>query len=225
MRSRGPVAAITVGVAAQLARDRRRRAAQTPSNTAHRLAPRRRQSDLLTLGERQVAALQIPTTARTHPARRSHPARSLLAIRPSLRGGVGDELTPLQRSPKRLNSLVDHALSKDSHRHHLRIVGVLRRPREPKVPAADAQPGTLRMSAGGSRAEPSPVNGREVRRSATRTRGVRRVGQSTCLANLSDRCDLGRARHLRRHVNGRLGGRSNAVLAGYFTDAAAGWFE
>src|SRR4249919_1340920 len=86
--------------------------------------------------QRQVAPLQIATTARTHPARRSHPARSLLAIRPGLRGGVGDELTPLQRSPERLNSLVDHALSKDSHRH-LPNRWLLRRPREPKEPQTE----------------------------------------------------------------------------------------
>jgi hypothetical protein len=80
--------------------------------------------------------LEIPASARPHPARRSQPARALLAIRPGLRRRVGDELTPLQRSPKRLNLLVNHDLSKDSHRHPSNR-RVLRRPREPKLPYSD----------------------------------------------------------------------------------------
>src|SRR5439155_17493038 len=71
------IAAMTIGVAPQLAGDRRRRATQAPSDAAHRLATRACQRDLLTLRERQVAALQIAPTARTHPAARSHPARPL----------------------------------------------------------------------------------------------------------------------------------------------------
>src|SRR5204863_5410728 len=93
------------------------RTTQPPGDAPHRLPRSPRQRDLLTLGKRQVAALQIPAAARTHPARRRHPPRALLAICPDLRRCVGDELTPLQRRPERLNLLIDHALSKDSHQH------------------------------------------------------------------------------------------------------------
>ena len=79
------------------------------------------------------------------------------------------------------------------------------------VPAADAHPGRLRMSAASSRAEPSPVDGQEVRRSLPK----------------SERC-AGRSEHMRSRTSatavtsatlltfadtshGRLGGRSNAA--------------
>lgn len=49
------------------------------------------------------------------------------------RRGVGDELATLQRGPKRLNSLRNHATREAGHRH-LQSMAVLRRPREPKGP-------------------------------------------------------------------------------------------
>jgi hypothetical protein len=105
VRGRGAIAAVTaIGVAAQFARDRRRRAAQAPRDRPDRLAARSGQRDLLALAERQAAALQITTAARTNAAARRDPARSLLAIRADLLGRVADERAALQRSPEQLKT-------------------------------------------------------------------------------------------------------------------------
>ena len=81
MCRRRPVATVAVGVATQLARDRRRRAAQPPGDRTDRLSACAGQRDLLALGERQAAALELAPAARAHAAARRHPARALLAIR------------------------------------------------------------------------------------------------------------------------------------------------
>ena len=114
---RRPVTAAAVGVATQLARDRRRCAPQSPRDHPDRLAAGPAQRDLLTLGKRQAAALQVASAAGAHAATRSHPARALLAIRAHLGGRIGDELAALQRSPERLDRLGDLRVGEPDHRH------------------------------------------------------------------------------------------------------------
>src|SRR5689334_6307187 len=91
MRRRGPVAAAAViGVAAQLATDRRRAAPQAPGDHSHRVAGRPAQRDLLTLRQRQATALQAATATRTNAAADRDPPRALLAIAPHPGGRVAD---------------------------------------------------------------------------------------------------------------------------------------
>ena len=112
-----PVAAPAITVTAQLPADRRGRPADPLRDPAHRRAGRTRQGDLLPLGETQAAALQVPSTARPHPARRRDPAGTLLPVRPRHPRRVGDELTALHRSPERLHNLRHHGLSEPGHRN------------------------------------------------------------------------------------------------------------
>jgi hypothetical protein len=58
------------------------------------------QRDLLALGKRQAAALEIPAATWPHAAAVRHPGRALLAIRARRRGRVGDERAALQRIPE-----------------------------------------------------------------------------------------------------------------------------
>ena len=116
-RRRRPVATVAVGVAAQLARDRRRRPLQSAGDRTDRLAACTGQRDLLTLPERQATAPEVAPAARPHAAARGHPARALLAIGTHCHGGVSDELAALQRRPERLHHL--RYLSVDEPRHPL----------------------------------------------------------------------------------------------------------
>src|SRR4051812_17071471 len=115
MRRRGAVAAVTVGVAAQLARDRRRRPPEPPRDLALLLAARVSERDLLARAERQASALQTAAAPRAHAAAGGHPARALLAVRAHLRSGIRDELPALQRRPERLHHL--RHLAGDEPRH------------------------------------------------------------------------------------------------------------
>ncbi len=117
VRAGGPVAAAAIGVAPQLARDRRGRPAEAPRYAADRLAARSRERDLLALCKRQVASLQVAPAARAYPAVVGDPARALLAVGARLEGGIVDELAALQRGPERLNSLRNHVVSEAGHRH------------------------------------------------------------------------------------------------------------
>jgi hypothetical protein len=120
------VATGAVGVAAQLARDCRRRAPQPPRDRAHRFPARASQRDLLALGERQAATPEIAPAAWAHATAGGHPARALLAVGARLHGGVSDELAGLQRRPERL--------------HHLRHLGV-DEPRHPVLPTSKRRAG------------------------------------------------------------------------------------
>src|SRR3954454_13869972 len=92
MRRRGAVAAVTGGVAAQLARDRRRRPPEARRDLALLLAARVSERDLLALAERQASALKTAAAPREHAAAGGHPARALFAVRAHLRSGIRDEL-------------------------------------------------------------------------------------------------------------------------------------
>jgi hypothetical protein len=67
----------------------------------HRLAARVGQRDLLALGERQTAALQVAAAAWPHAAARGHPARALLAISAAARS-ARQLLANRRRRPDRL---------------------------------------------------------------------------------------------------------------------------
>ena len=101
VRAAGAILPPGVGVAAQLARDRRWGATQPPRDPADRLTAGSEQHDLLTLGERQAAALEMPAAAGADPASGRDPPPALLPIGADLLGGIGDRLTPRQRPPRR----------------------------------------------------------------------------------------------------------------------------
>ena len=116
MGRRCPVATIAaIDVALQLARDRRRRPPQPPGDHPHRLLARCAQRDLLALGERQAAALQIAAAARAHPTGLVHPPAGATAMRASHHGRIGEKPTGLQRSPHRLDRLGDQLVGETDH--------------------------------------------------------------------------------------------------------------
>ena len=133
MRRTRPVAAATVAVAGQLPRDRRRAAAQPRRDRPHRLTRRSSQCDLLPIGERQIAALQVPATTWTHPTGLAQPRQPSMSMSARRRGRIGQELPGLPRRPERLVQLGDQ-LVRETHtyQHPHRIKQVLRPPREPR---------------------------------------------------------------------------------------------
>ena len=138
MRGRRAVTPVTaIGVAVQLARDRRRRAAQAPRDRADRLTARGAQGDLLTLSERQAAAFEIAAAARTNAAAGPDPPRALLAIRADLLGRAADELAALQRRPEHLKRLGVHPIGELTHRAPLDLADGTRRNR--RAPGAGAR--------------------------------------------------------------------------------------
>jgi hypothetical protein len=120
VRRRRPVAAVTVGAAAELARDHRRRPAQPPGDRPHRFATRVGERDLFAFGEGRAAAFEVAPAARAHPAAGGDPASALLAARVGRHGGVGDELAGLHRRPERLHRL-GH-LGVEEPRHPLPLI-------------------------------------------------------------------------------------------------------
>jgi hypothetical protein len=117
VRDSRPIPAAVLAVAPQLSADRRRAAPEPLGNIAHGLARRPTQRDLLPLSEAQIPTLQIASPARAHPTIGDHPPRALLAIGPHRFGGIGDELTSLQRRPEHLHVLADHVIDEPGHQH------------------------------------------------------------------------------------------------------------
>jgi hypothetical protein len=106
------------GVARQLATDRRWAAAQPGGDRADRLTAGAAQRDLLTLGERQTAALQIAPAAWPHATRLAQPRQAAMAVRAGDRGRIGEELASLQRGPERLDHLGDQRIGEPhTHKH------------------------------------------------------------------------------------------------------------
>src|SRR5665811_1015541 len=70
-----------IGVARQLATDRRRVASQPAGDRAHRLTASTRDGDLFALCECQTATLQIAPAPRTDATLGGQPSSALLAIR------------------------------------------------------------------------------------------------------------------------------------------------
>ena len=97
---RRPITTSPISITGELATDRQWAASQPAGDRAHRLTASARDRDLLPLGERQTAALQITTPTRTHPARGHDPPPPLNPIRPDRLRGPTDELAALQRGQK-----------------------------------------------------------------------------------------------------------------------------
>ena len=84
--------------------------------------------------QRTTLALGTSTSAHGSSSRRDHPPPALTPIRTDPLRSPGDELPALQRIPKRLHNLRNHATTK-YHQHSNQRV--LRRPREPKERSAN----------------------------------------------------------------------------------------
>ena len=129
-----PVPPGPVGVAGQLPRDRRGTATQPARYLTDRLTRRPGQGDLLSLGEGQVAPLQVAAATWTHPSGLAQPRETSMAMGARHRGRIGQELTGLPGSPERLIQLGDDLIGETHrHQHPHRIDQVLRPPREPGV--------------------------------------------------------------------------------------------
>ena len=147
------------GVTSQLAADRRRAAPQPGRDRSHRLTTSAPERDLLAIGERQAAALEIPTTTRSHPAGGDQPASALLAIRAGLGRGIGDELAARHRGPEPLHDLGDHLVREPRHRHAPSVAqrwpaGMRRPPPLPETLRGAKGPCPLRVRAVGPRDSP-----------------------------------------------------------------------
>ncbi len=143
-RARGPCRAVApraVGVARQLATDRRRATAQPRGDRADLLAAGAPQRDLLALSERQTAAFEIAAAARTHTTGLTQPRQPAMAVRTGERGRLGEELPGLQRGPERLDRLGDQRIREtNGHQHPPPASTFTRRSRGPLAPHARSAP-------------------------------------------------------------------------------------
>ena len=128
VRRRRAVAA-AVGVALELARDRRRRPPQAPGDSSHCLAARPGERDLLTLGERQATALQVaPRRERTPPQAATQRVPCLRYVPPQRRRRSTRRAAA---RPERLHRLGVHPVRETTDRQLLRS-GTRRRSRTPR---------------------------------------------------------------------------------------------
>ena len=122
VRAAGAILPARVGVTTQLARDRRGRATQPPSDRSHRLPLGPEQHDLLAFGKRQAAPFEMAAAAGADPAARRDPAPALLTVGPDLLRRVSDRLTPRQRAPEHVHHLGQHPFAEHNHSQPSQLV-------------------------------------------------------------------------------------------------------
>jgi hypothetical protein len=104
---RGPVPAPGVTVVGYFTRDGGGRSTQPSGDRAQRFAGSQPEGDFLAFGESQAAAFEVSAPAGAHTTGFAQPLQSSPAMSAGHRGGVGEELTGLQRRPERLVQLGD----------------------------------------------------------------------------------------------------------------------